>query len=151
MIEQLIKFLIDRKALMLQYERVAKGKAKISMSGQIQVIDSILVFLSQNKNAKGDINMESLKLSLDKTNELSIEEIKARQNRRSGSTLTKAIIELVAALPEGKGRIINGTGVNKKTVAATVSRLTKRGVLPKNIAVMTAQSGKETYIVKMEK
>lgn len=150
MIEQLKNFLIDRKTLMLQHERVAKGKAKIGITGEIRTIESILNFLSQNKNNTGEINMETLKLSLDKTHEMSIDEIKARQNRRSGSTLVKAIIELVSVLPEGKGKMINGLGVNKKTVAATVSRLTKKGIIPKNVAVMTAQSGKETYIVKTE-
>ncbi len=68
---------------------------------------------------------------------------------RSGSdSIVQAVIKIVHTIPEGQGRSIDVPSVNKRTVASTVHKLVKEGILPSNITVMTAVGGKEIFVVK---
>lgn len=143
MIEQLIKFLIDRKVLMLQHERVAKGRAKIAITSQIQVIESVLTFLSQNKNQEGEnINMDTLKLTLDREAK-SLDELKPRKGQ---GEMTEAILKIAEGLPPGTYKQINTKEVSGKSVIAKIYFLKKQGKLPESIAPLTR--GKDVFIAR---
>ncbi len=145
-LEAFIKYLIERKDRLVQQERMAIGKAKLSINAQIQVIESILIFVNRNKTNR-EATMEELELSLSEA--ISIEEIRSRQRRRSGgSSVVQAILRIIKVIPEGKGKLVDVPGYNKRTVASTVHKLSKSGVLPSNITIMTAAGGKEVYVVK---
>ncbi len=137
--KDLIKFLINRKMTLLDSERRANGRAKISLTSQIQVIETILIELNQQNKSEG-IDMEKINLALDKQAR-SLEDLKPR-SRNSG--LTDAIIELAESLNPGTYRQISTEKVKGKSIIAKIYTLKKTGKLPMNIIPITR--GAEIFI-----
>lgn len=141
-INTFIQFLGNRKNQLLIRERIAKGSAKRSISDQIQVLETMLVFLNQQKLNLGDIDMEKLNVLLD-GQFLSIEEIKARQRKQQDSGLTKEIMiaaELAQKNPNAGGFAINTEKYKGKSIVTKISTMRRTGKLPDYIKTMTAGS-----------
>ncbi len=139
--DKLREFLTTRKFALLQNDRVAKGAAKQAIIGQLQAIDSMLIFLTTSQEAH---DMDALKLSLDKQAK-PLEDL-APRTRSSG--LTEALTELVSSLKPGTYRQIDTREVKPKSIVAKVYALKKTGVLPKDVYPVTRKGGAEVYIAK---
>ncbi len=138
---ELKDFLIERKGKLLVSEAIAKGKAKTALTSQLQVIDSILIFLS-TKQTEDD--MAKLKLSMDSA-AISLDDLKPRARE---SKVIEAILEFVENLQPGQAKPIDAPGISKRTVLSTVYALKKQGRLPENIIPISRNNGKEAYIGK---
>lgn len=139
-LNDLVKFLIERKQKLVLQERVAMGLAKHSINSQIQVIESILIFVSRNKS-KEVVNMEELELSLEEAR--SIDELTPR---RSNNQVTKAIIKLVNGLKPGTFRPVDTKKFKGRSIAAKVYVMKKKNMLPEDISVITR--GTELFIAR---
>ncbi len=138
-LDAFIKYLIERKDRLVQQERMAIGKAKLSINAQIQVFESILIFVVRNKTNR-EATMEELELSLDKEAR-SLDELKPR---RSNNEVTKAIIRLVDSLKPGTFKKVTNEKVKPRSIAAKVYVMKKKGILREDISVVTR--GSELYI-----
>ncbi len=132
-------FLWERKQYLLSGGRVAKGKAKIALDCQVQVIDLVFQYLSSQQT---ESDMEKLKLSLD-AQATPLEELKPRQRE---NRIAEAIIEFVETIPPGTAKPINAPGISVRTVLTQVYALKQKGLLPPEIMAISRNGGKQGYI-----
>ena len=133
-------FLWERKAHLLNSERIAKGKAKESLGNQLQVVDLIFQYISSNETE--DKAMEKLKLSLD-DQLIPLEELKPRQRE---NRIAEAVIAFVETIPPGMSKPINAPGISVRTVLTQVYQLKEKGLLPPEIMAISRDGGKRGFI-----
>jgi hypothetical protein len=130
-IQALTEFLIARKMKLAEGERLAKGKAKMALLMQLQVVETILIFLNQKER---DDLMEKLELSLDKQ---AILLSTLKPVRKSTDDTIEAVKELLKTIPPGHGKPLNGPNIKPKSMAAKLYRLKKAGLLPPEMMITT--------------
>lgn len=143
MSDALRDFLIERKfSLLMQSKSSTLRRTRELIEAQIRCIEAILIFYSKQGEEQ---SMEKLNASLD-DQIVSLEDIRARQRKRSDTGLTKFLLDTAEALKPGQGRVIPTTEVKPNSVATRIHYLVKHNVLPKNVTSMRA--GAEIYMVK---
>ena len=135
-------FLIETKFKLLDMERRATSWAKDAITSNIQLVDSILIFLS-TKQAEED--MAKLVLTTEKQLR-SLEDLKPRQEN---AELTEAILEVAEKLKPGTYLPLNNlpAEIKLKSVSSKIYGLRDAGKLP--ISIKPIQRGRELYLAKL--
>ena len=145
-VKEVKEFLIEQKMKLLEYEKHSRGTAKLSMTGQIQVLDTFLVWLNTYIHQReGELNMEKLKLSLD----TQAKSLDALQPRQRTSALTDAVLELAESLAPNTYKPINNPNIKSmRAVASKIWALRAKGKLPKDIRAIVR--GKDLYLARIK-
>lgn len=123
------EFIINRKQELLQKERVGTGKVKDVILGQIQALESILIFLSSKQTEE---DMAKLEIMLEDQT-MVIEDIQALRRRGTGE-LTELLKAFSKKIESGTGKPLKLPPTIKPTVVvAKIHYLRKQGILPENI------------------
>jgi hypothetical protein len=143
--------MIDRKTDLLHRERLANGRAKDAITGQLQALDALLIFIA-SKHTEED--MTKLKLTLEKQ-AIPVAEIQPRQENKE---LTEALIDLAKTLQEEAQKKkedimypLNALppDIKPKSVTAKIWALRSASRVPENVLpsmrTIRSEEGAEKY------
>jgi len=132
------EFLFAQKTRALDGEKRSKGRLHERFADQIQILDSILIFIT---SAMEEHDMAGLKLRLEST---PIPTGELKKKSRDGEELRQAIIEFAKQVPKGfSQRVLGLDGIKPDSLASKIWAMRERGVLPAHI-VPLVQTNKET-------
>ena len=123
-IDEMVKMLAERKQRLMQQEAMAKDVAKMSITNQITIIETILIFVHKAK--KGETTMADLELSLD-DQMIPIEDLKTRKAKGG---LEDKILELAQKIPNGVGQKVILGKYKPTTIAAKIYHMIESKKLP---------------------